>query len=110
MAIKTDFQDGAKALPADVNQNFIDLLALNVYNETPGGLINGSNPNFTSAFIFEAVKLRVYQAGIAASGMVRLQRGVDYTETLDGNGNGTGFQMTVPPTTNLVIDYEKANI
>lgn len=112
MAIKIDFVEGTNAKPEEINQNFIELLALNVYNEIPGGVIDSANVNFTSAFVYEAVTLRVYLTGQTTLGMIRLQRGVDYTETLDGNGNGTGFQTTLPPTTGevLVIDYQRANI
>lgn len=120
--IKINFISGTKAVSADINQNFIDLLNLNIYNETPDGSIDSLNVNFTTAFKFKFTTLRVYLSKPTTSesptefvdiGMVRLQPGVDYIEQdPDNDGNGDGFQMTLRPATGtaLIVDYQRSNI
>jgi hypothetical protein len=72
-----------------------------IRNETPGGLVNGANINYTTASTFAAGSLKVYLNG------QRLNPGAsnDYTE-------GTqAFTMNYAPATGdvLLIDYETTN-
>jgi len=111
LPLKT-FSQNTNAKAEDVQSNFDELLILNAYNELPSGLINGSNIDFSTAFKFKATTLRIYLTVPPAVGAARLVRNVNYTETLDLDGNGTGFQMLTPiPDTPqiLIIDYQRAN-
>lgn len=67
-----------------------------IKNETPGGLINGSNTTFTTANGYVSGTLEVYRNGIRLKG-----GGDDYTETVGG------FTMTTAPATGarLLVDY-----
>jgi len=66
------------------------------YGETPSGLINGSNKDFTTAAGYVANTLMVYLNGL------RQKRVDDYTET-----SSTTFQLVnAPPSgTTLTVDY-----
>jgi len=68
-----------------------------VKNETPGGLINGSNVNFTTASDYQTGSLRVYLNGQRLTG-----GGADYTEV------SSGFTMITAPITGdvLLVDYD----
>jgi hypothetical protein len=67
-----------------------------VSNEIPGGLINGSNQDFTTAAAYLPGSLRVFRNGIRLKG-----GGNDYTEV------GQGFTMVTAPAANavLLVDY-----
>lgn len=67
------------------------------FNETPGGLINGSNLAFTSANAYVAGKLCVFLNG------VRQRKAQDYNET-----GTTTFSFINPPMSGdtLSIDYQ----
>jgi hypothetical protein len=69
-----------------------------VYGETPGGAINGTNQNFTTAFAYSANTLAVFRNGI------RLRRSADYTET-----GSNSFQLIEAPLSgdSLSVDYIK---
>jgi hypothetical protein len=69
---------------------------LQVWGETPGGLIDGVNRNFTSLHLYSPTLLAVYLNGI------RQRRASDYTET-----GSQSFQfVTAPlPGDSLSIDY-----
>jgi len=123
--IKTTWADKEILTNEDLNNNFTNLLTLNIYNEIPGGVINGVNLTFTTALIFRANSLRVYLSKPATSegggeyvtdGAARLFKTTNYTETLDINGNGTGFVMVTPvpgftiPGQVLIVDYQRANV
>lgn len=71
---------------------------LDVYDEVPSGLINGSNATYTSAFLFIPETLRVHVNGI------RLKPGDEYVST----GMNT-ITMSVSPEVNdiILIDYKK---
>ena len=83
MAIKIDFQQGVKSQAAQINNNFIEVLALQVTNETPGGVIDSANVNFTIAFPGEQNSTKIFLSGETTIGMVRLRLNADYTETLE---------------------------
>ena len=108
--IKITFQDKEVLTNEDLNTNFSELLGLNVYNETPGGLINGSNTNFTTAFQFKPTTLRVYlkRSSPADAALFRQIKGTDYTEDV----GYLGFTMTVAPPSGsiMVVDYQKENV
>lgn len=72
-----------------------------VRNETPGGSVNGSNVNFTTAATFGTGSLKVYLNGQRlAPGS-----GIDYVEVTQG------FTMQYAPATGdvLLVDYETTN-
>ena len=104
--VKIDFTAKTLAQSAEVNTNFINLLALNVYGEDYTALTNGIKITFAVAALFKSNTLRLYKNGL------RLRKGVDYTEVLDLNGNGTDFTLAIAPPTStpLLGDYEKANV
>lgn len=108
MAVKINFTAKTKAEAAEINQNFIELLALNVYSEDFTVLTDGSTVTFVTASLFKLTTLRIYQAG------ARLRPGVsaDYLENDDGSGNGDSFTLAVAPagSTPLIVDYQKANV
>ncbi len=108
MTVKVNFAGSTRALSAEVNENFVDLLDLNVYNEDFTALTDGSKVTFTTAALFKATTLRIYQSGS------RLRPGVslDFIENLDGNNNGISFTLAIAPATStpLIIDYQKANV
>lgn len=68
----------------------------NVYGEVPGGTVNGSNVNFTTANVFFTGSLRVFINGLRQKG-----NGIDYTEVTGG------FTAITAPQTGdlLVVDY-----
>jgi hypothetical protein len=67
-----------------------------VWGETPTGMINGSNQNYTTAHVYLAGLLAVYLNGI------RQQRTNDYSET-----GSTSFQFVNAPLLgdSITIDY-----
>lgn len=69
-----------------------------VRNETPGGTINGTTVEFTTAGVFSSGSLQVYQNGQRLVG-----GGTDYTEDADLQG----FTMVTAPETGetLRVDY-----
>lgn len=83
---------------------FIDYVLLGgsvadyVYNETPSGLINGSNTVYTLANSIHSTKNAIYHNG------VRLELGVDYTKTAANQVTLT----SAPVSGSLIADYEKA--
>jgi len=68
-----------------------------VPNEVPGGAINGSNVNFTTAEVYTTGALKVFKNGIRLMG-----GGQDYTEV------SGGFTMVTAPVTGtrLLVDYD----
>lgn len=67
-----------------------------IYNETPGGAMNGVNTVFTTLDSFQTGKLLVY------FNSSRQQLGVDYTETTPNS-----FTLSFAPvaTDNIIVDY-----
>ena len=84
--------NGAPSLPPSV-------LSDSIYNETPGGLINGTNTVFSTAYAYITGTLRVFVNGL------RQEMTTDFTET-----TGTTFTFVLAPTTSsrLIIDYTRA--
>ena len=70
-----------------------------IWGETPGGVINGSNKTFTSAYSYLSNQCAVFLNG------VRQRRVNDYTET-----GSNSFSFVVAPLSGdiLSIDYVKA--
>ena len=68
-----------------------------IFGETPGGTVDGSNKNFTSAQTYGANKLAVFLNG------VRQRRGNDYNET-----GTSSFSFVLAPVSGdiLSIDYQ----
>lgn len=68
-----------------------------VWKETPSGLVNGTNTNFTTAQAYISGSLQLFINGIAQSGMI--------TESAPGSG---GFTITPAPlaTDNLSVQYQ----
>jgi hypothetical protein len=103
---------GTDAKAEDVQNNFNELLDLNVFHEIPVGLINGTNKDFLTAFKFKIGTLRVYLFSPPTPGVVRLLKGTEYSETLDITSSyGTGFHMITAPSGSqvVVVDYQKDN-
>lgn len=69
-----------------------------VFNEVPGGNLDGANTVFTTSATFIALTTRVYLNG------VRLILNADYTET---DVNQITFTQPPLPTDSLFIDYNK---
>lgn len=67
-----------------------------VTNEVPGGTINGTNDDFTTAVDYVPGTLKVFKNGVRMKGS-----GADFTET------SGGFTMVTPPATGtvLLVDY-----
>ena len=97
-------------LAADLNQNFSDVLGINVYNEDLTAYVTGSADEFVTTASYVPTTLRVYLSDGATGSLNRLMPGssYDYTETLTG-GDGTGFKILAVPSagSKLLVDYEK---
>ncbi len=96
------------AKSAEVNENFTDLLVLNVYNEDFTALTNGSTVTFTTAAKFVLGSIRVYVSGSRQ----REGGAADYIENNDGSGNGISYTLASAPATStpLLADYQRANV
>jgi len=95
---------------ADLNQNFSDVLGINVYNENLTAYVTGSADEFVTTESYVPTTLRIYLSDGATGSLNRLMPGgsYDYTETLTG-GVGTGFKILAIPTagSKLLVDYRK---
>jgi hypothetical protein len=91
------------ALLGAATKQYVDALGSTtlVRNETPGGLVNGSNTAYTTSSTFATGSLKVYLNGQRlAPGS-----GIDYVEVTQG------FTMQYAPATGdvLLVDYETTN-
>ena len=117
--LKVDFTAKTKALSAEINTNFTNLLSHQICNEDFSALTNGTLQTFTTALKFKPGTLRVFGSRTIPTvpaghttlvDGLRMRPGADFTENLDVNGDGISFTMTVIPgaSTLLIADYQRA--